>query len=267
MSVITETDIVKACRTLFGNDVDITRDFLFYSVQPSGVKSAYRKKAKETHPDLFASDPLHVQQKQTALFREILRAYDVLNLFFDQREKGIWHPDLTTQRTQTKKQEPAHTKPAPSSPTPSSGDDIYYNGPMPNRTLQIGQYLYYRGKITFGSLIRALLWQRKQRPTIGDIAVQWGLLDREKVSKVFTLCTRPRLFGEKAVELGLMTVFQVNTILLYQRSRQNRLGMYFIQNNILSMVELEMLARELKEHNAAILARTMERKNRQRVYA
>jgi hypothetical protein len=133
--------------------------------------------------------------------------------------------------------------------------------------LQIGQYLYYRGKITFGSLISALLWQRKQRPSIGDIAIQWGLLDAEKITRIFNICCRPRLFGEKAVELGLLTVFQVNTILLYQRSQQDRLGNYFVQNNILSLFELERLARELNVHNAAMLARSLQRRNKHRAYA
>src|SRR5512147_533243 len=91
MTPITESDVVQACRTLFGKDVDISREFLCY-VQPSGVKAAYRQKAKENHPDLFAADPLPIQQTKTALFREILRAYDILNLFFEQREKGAWNP-------------------------------------------------------------------------------------------------------------------------------------------------------------------------------
>src|SRR5512135_479763 len=94
MNPVTETEVVQACRKLFGEDVDISRNFLYYSIQPSGVKSAYRKKAKESHPDLFAADPAHIQQKQTALFREIIQAYDTLTLFFKQREQGGWQPGL-----------------------------------------------------------------------------------------------------------------------------------------------------------------------------
>src|SRR5512146_2156418 len=89
--MISETEVVRACQTLFGEHVDISREFLYY-VQPSGVKSAYRKKAKETHPDLFAGDPVHIQQKQTEMFRQILHAYDVLNVFFKQRADGAWRP-------------------------------------------------------------------------------------------------------------------------------------------------------------------------------
>ncbi len=256
MSVITETEVVQACQKLFGEDVDISRDFLFYSIQPSGVKSAYRKKAKETHPDLFAADPAHVQQKQTELFREIIRAYDVLTLFFEQREKGVWRPGGMAGRPWVgRRSTPARQKPAAAENSSGrSADDIYYRGPVPNRRLQFGQYLYYRGKITFGELIQAIVWQRKQRPTIGDIAVQWGMLDSAGIDRIFSVCGRPRLFGEKAVELGILSVFQVNTLLLYQRSLQDRLGRYFVEKNVLSYSEIERMAGELKEHNARTVA-------------
>ena len=249
MNAVTETQVVTACQTLFGTNVDISRDFIYKYIQPSGVKSAYRKKAKENHPDLFAADPLSVQQKQTALFREILQAYDVLNLFFEQRELrgGKVAAPRTAPRAAAKHE--ASYKPRAS----SSGDEQFYKGHVPHRTLQIGQYLYYRGKITFNALINALMWQRKQRPSIGDIAIQWGLLDADKVDRIFREVSGPRLFGEKAVELGFLSVFQVNTILLFQRAQQRRLGDYFLQNGLLKEQELEKLVRELNEHNAGIL--------------
>ena len=265
MSLIKETEVVRACQTLFGDHVDISRDFLFY-IQPSGVKSAYRKMAKENHPDLFAADPLPVQQKQTARLRQIIEAYDLLNMFFKQREEGAWKPGVKPFRQS--KRAPEQPKPASAAASPGKDENVYYTGTVPHRILQIGQYLYYRGKITFGALISALVWQRKQRPTIGDIAIQWGLMDRDGVNRIFSLCGKPRLFGEKAVELGLLSVFQVNTILLYQRSQQDRLGKYFISNNILTSRQLDELVTELKEHNAGILASSASRRRyHQRAYA
>ncbi len=250
MNAVTETQVITACQTLFGKNIDISRDFLYKYIQPSGVKSAYRKKAKENHPDLFASDPAHVQQKQTALFRDILEAYDVLNLFFEQR---ALQPSKTAASRPASR--PAAKQQATRPRSTSSGDDQYYKGHVPYRTLQIGQYLYYRGRITFNTLIDALMWQRRQRPSIGDIALEWGLLDAEKVDRIFMEAHGPRLFGEKAVELGLLTVFQVNTILLYQRTQQSRLGDYFLQNRHLGYDELEKLVRELNEHNAGVLVK------------
>ncbi|HUJ17214.1 MAG TPA: J domain-containing protein [Nitrospirota bacterium] len=269
MNVITETEVVQACQTLFGDHVNISRDFLSY-LQPSGVKSAYRKKVKENHPDFFTSDPLPIQQKQTALFRDILQAYDVLTLFFQQREKDAYKPAPAAARQhqpRPRKQDAAHSTAASDAPPRAKGDDARYRGSMPHCTLQTGQYLYYRGKITFETLINALIWQRKQRPSFGDIAVRWGLLDSDGLNRIFSQCGKPRLFGEKAVELGLLTVFQVNTILLYQRSQQKLLGGYFVQKNLLAKDELERLVRELKQHNSAMRSAALKRRQHEEAYA
>ncbi len=266
MTTITETEVVQACRTLFGKEVNISRDFLRY-MQPSGVKSAYRKKAKETHPDLFTTVPLHIQQKQTALFREIIRAYDVLNLYFKQREEGVWRHAARVPHPHDRKQDARPARPSAEPSRTRTGDETYYHGNIPHRTLQIGQYLYYRGKISFGALINALIWQRKQRPSIGDIALRWGMLDADRIDKVSRTCDGLKLFGEKAVQLGLLTIFQVNTILLYQRSQQDRLGRYFVLNDILSREELEHAAWELREHNAGVLAGSLHAGRKQRTYA
>lgn len=267
MKAITESDVVKACQVLFGNDIDISRDFLYYSIHPAGVKSAYRKKAMENHPDFFAAGPLRVQQQQTALFREILHAYDVLTLFFKQREEGAWRRGARKQNIRPGNNDGGRRSRTASDTAGAGSGGVLYRGALPQRTLQIGQYLYYRGRITFEALIKALVWQRKQRPSIGDIAVQWRMLDAASVDRIFRICGKPRLFGEKAVELGLLTVFQVNTILLYQRSLQHRLGTYFVRNNIVTPDELEQLARELKEHNARLLAESMKRRHRGHAFA
>ena len=262
MTAITEINVVQACRTLFGKEINVSKDFLHY-MQPSGVKSAYRKKAKENHPDFFAAGPLHIQQKQTMLFREILRAYDVLNFFFEQREEVAWKPSAEAFRA--KRQYAEEKKPA-SAPA-RNGEETCFYGSVPFRTLQLGQYLYYQGKITFGMLIKALVWQRKQRPSFGEIALRWGWLKSEGHEKIFRLCDWPRRFGEKTVELGLLSVFQVNVILLYQRSRQNQLGSYFVRTGLLSQQEIEDLVLDLKQQNAAVLADSSSRVRKQSINA
>jgi hypothetical protein len=264
MMSVTETEIVQACRTIFGKNINISRDFLYY-MQPSGARSAYRKRAKENHPDLFTNDPVHVQQKQTALFRDILHAYDTITLFFKQRDQGACDrsPHVHQTRPKPENGKPAHHKTSAGRKT----NNAYYSGMIPNRILQIGQYLYYRGKISFGSMIDAVVWQRKQRPSIGEIAVQWGLLEAADLGTIMKACDRPRFFGEKAVELGLLTTFQVNTILLYQRSQQMRLGDYFVQHTIVATEEMEQLVQDLTEHNAAVLASRVGSRQRQHVHA
>jgi len=266
MTAITEIDVVQACRTLFGADINISKDFL-HTMHPRGIKSAFRKKAKEHHPDLFAANPVHIQQRQTALFRDIVGAYDILNHYFKQRESGTWNP-AQTPRPAAKR---THPNAAPARPARASAfsqpEENMYRGNVPDQVLQIGQFLYYRGRISFDALIASLVWQRKQRPSMGDIALLWGWIDAAGLEKISRACERLRLFGEKAVEMGLLTVFQVNAILLYQQANQDRLGNYFIQHGLSSEEELSLLVEDLKEHNAAVLSSIRPSARSQAVYS
>lgn len=248
---LTESAVLQACQTLFGPEVNVCRGFLFY-LQPEGAKAAYRKRAKETHPDFFSCDAPHVQKTQASLFRDVVEAYEVVNLFFQQREDGLWRPPS---RAHVTRQSPENR------PAGKTVKQAYENKhaeavrqkPLPSRLLQIGRYLYYRGFITYRTLIEAVAWQQKQRPIIGDIALRWGLLNTGAIEQITRARGVQGRFGEKAVDLGLLTSFQVRLILFYQHSQQERLGDYFVQKNILARKELEDLVRELREHNARVL--------------
>ncbi len=238
----TESQVLAACHTLFGSDVLTSRAFLHY-IQPSGVKSAYRRKAKETHPDAVAGLDPSLQKQQAAVFIEILKAYDTLNGFFKEREEGLWLVEEQVQR-------PRNTW---------SGESVkkhaHYGGTIPQRPLELGRYLYYRGVVTYADLIQALSWQRVQRPVIGDIALRWGWLNNDGIGQIIAARHVPGRFGEKAINLGLLSSFQVKTMVFYQRSQQQRLGQYFVQRGLLSAAELDRLLKELHEHNSIMLSR------------
>jgi len=254
---LTETQVAEACKTLFGSDIIVRRSFLLY-IQPSGAKSAYRRKAKETHPDLFSgADPLQ-QKKQAMLFIEILKAYDVLNAFFKQRDEGLWKEVKKAaaprpQRTTARRAEAAHKPP----PRPSEKDTQFWGGGVPFRPLEIGRYLYYSKRISYQALIDALVWQRSQRPIIGDIALRWGWLTAGGIDQITQSSGLSGRFGEKAMGLGLLSPFQVKTLLFFQRSQQERLGQYFVVHQLLSKDNLERFVADLQEHNARVVARFM----------
>jgi hypothetical protein len=46
----TEAEVLRACQILFGTEIHVTGA----SCSTFSLKAAYRKKAKEPHPDLFA---------------------------------------------------------------------------------------------------------------------------------------------------------------------------------------------------------------------
>lgn len=254
---LTEAQVAEACKTLFGSDITVRRSFLLY-IQPSGAKSAYRQKAKETHPDLFAGADPHQQKRQALLFIEILKAYDVLNAFFKLRDEGLWKEvkkaaEPRPQRAAAKRPEAAHKQP----PKPSERTTQFWEGGIPFRPLEIGRYLYYSKRISYQALIDALVWQRNQRPIIGDIALRWGWLTTGAIDRITRFSGLSGRFGEKAVGLGLLSSFQVKTLLFFQRSQQERLGQYFVVRQLLTRDDLERFVADLQEHNARVVARFM----------
>ena len=115
-------------------------------------------------------------------------------------------------------------------------------------------FAYYQGKISYQALIEALLWQRRQRPMLGTIATQWGWLNETQVKRIVRHLGQSRRFGKKAMDLGLLSPLQVDSLLRYQQGRQERLGQYFITQGLMSAEEAEGLARDLKIHNQKFLA-------------
>ncbi len=263
-ALISEADIIKACRTLFGPEVTLSQEFLRY-LQPSGAKSAYRQKVKETHPDSFAGLDSRVQREKTGMFQELVAAYETVSDFFKQRESGLWvvwdrapaspsAPDRTAGKTRCRE--------GNSGFRPEREAPFRPGGFLPSRPLEIGLFLYYQGIITYRQLIDALIWQRKQRPNLGDIAQRWGWLSEQDVKAILRHRGLFGRFGEKAVTLEFLTERQLNTLLFYQRSRQQKLGRYFVEHCILSAEEMERLATEQKTHNARVLLEGMDRKGR-----
>jgi hypothetical protein len=116
-------------------------------------------------------------------------------------------------------------------------------------------------------LIDAVVWQRKQRPVIGDIALRWGWLNNGAIEQIIRSGGVRGRFGEKAVDLDLLTSFQVKALLFFQSSQQERLGGYFVQRNILTPEELEGLLRELREHNARVQLELIRAGQRRYAYA
>lgn len=216
-----------ACRVLFGPDVDINREFLFY-VAPSGVKSAYRKMALVFHPDRAFGKDDATRRIYTERFLRTNLAYERMMGFL--RERDVLA--VPSERP---------IKTGPSSPPPSV---------LPRRRLFIGQFLLYMGVISWEALSRALARQRKQRPRFGELAVGWDWLSDGEVEFALRKKKRGERIGEAAVRLGMLEPFQTRVLTAYQRSRQTPLGAYFVENGYLSDIRLKELVAEFMSHNA-----------------
>jgi hypothetical protein len=237
-----ENEIYAACRVLFGPDIQLSYEFLTY-LQASGARSAYRRRAKEIHPDLVAGADELVRNEHSRLFRQLAEAFDLVSGFLESRAMALHCT-------------PAATESAPQGQRPPSQREkrtredrtSYFRGGVPARPMQIGLYLYYRGAISYRELIEALLWQRKQRPSIGNIARRWGWLSTEDVYDILRGVQIGR-FGDRAVAMDLLTPFRLQTLLKFQRCRQQRLGEFFLEQEILTGATLERLIADLAEHN------------------
>lgn len=252
-----ETALFSACRTLFGKEVNLSRDFLDY-LQPSGAKIAFRNQAKVHHPDAHASSSTQVRKQQTERFREIRQAYDLITDYLDKRHRPRQKApkrgssQATSHRgngsAYQRKQQRPHPRPAK----------------VPAIRLEFGMFSYYQGKVTYQQLIEALVWQRRQRPTLGVIARKWGWLSEAKVTQIIGHRGHAVRFGNKAVELGYLKPHQVDALLRHQRSLQTRIGQYFIEKGLLTEEEAELLSKSLKHHNDQLSMRAKNRVNSRR---
>jgi hypothetical protein len=236
MPQVSETEVFRACRTLFGPELQLNTDFLHY-LQPDGVRSAYRKRAKIVHPDKFSVAAADVKAHQQRLFQDLNHANQTVLDYLKQQQ--LFSRSNHYRSKQSQRHDPPKTHPHKHSS----------RGPLPARPLQFGTYLYYLGAIPFKTLINAITWQRRQRPSLGEIAKRWGWLNNEQISAIIFHRGGSKRFGEKAETLGLLNASQVRTMLYYQRTRQRQLGQYFIDQGIFDEAALNQHLLQLAEHN------------------
>ncbi len=86
MKLAEEQELHYFCRVLFDLDYGIPEGFLSY-IQLSGLKEAYRKKVRQTHPDLAMGQSFLVQRRYAERFLIVQRAYEKLTDFIEQRDK------------------------------------------------------------------------------------------------------------------------------------------------------------------------------------
>ncbi|MCX7982398.1 MAG: J domain-containing protein [Syntrophales bacterium] len=226
---ITTERLLEACRLLFGNHVDLSPDFLLY-LKESGLKSAYRQRARETHPDRAAILNCDLRYLENQ-FKLINDAYHYLLAYIKNPHRLITFNSSPRQRA-------TNVKPR-----------RYEFQESTQIKMPFGRYLFYRGLITYRELIEALLWQRARRPTIGELAKRTRLLTEGEIREILKKRKWGERFGESAHRLGYLTLYDIDRLLARQRLIQPRIGRYFVEKGILSSSEIERLAWELRQLN------------------
>ncbi|MBU0480587.1 MAG: DnaJ domain-containing protein [Proteobacteria bacterium] len=280
MQQINELELFRSCQVLFGGQLDVSREFLEY-IQWSGVKSAYRKKVRETHPDGAAREGELVQRKRADEFRSVQEAYENLSNFLAARDKGYrliapirvkaensgarsyGSPSGQAEQNSSRHRRKEGPQPVggfaenrrrsgnpaegrPSRPVTSS----LYKGPLPRRRLLFGHFLYYSGLINWRTIVKALAWQRNNRPRIGELGKRVGLLSEVDVEKVIRNRKGMESFGQSAISMRLLNQKQLKGLILQQKRLQRKFGEFFIAHRIFSPEQLEDLVQECQRHNA-----------------
>jgi len=221
------------------DEVQRASDLLFGGKKPAGVagaewrrevREAFRRRALETHPDRAAA----LGRSESALageFQELLEAYQVLS-----RTAASPAPPGREPRTER----------APK--------DHLHRGTLPSRELRFAEFLYYSGRVSWRNLVEAVAWQRRQRPAIGRIAVEWGHLSdgevREILEKRRREGTTGEPFGECARRLGFISRAQLLALLGRQRRLQRRIGQFFVEAGLLAEGEVQSFDADRNRHNA-----------------
>jgi len=210
-------EVFDACGILFGPEVEISLDFLKY-LEPSGLRSAYRKKALETHPDR-AKSLGRDETRMSERFREATLAYERLIPIV--RNKGAVLLRGQSRAIRNNKKNSARRQ------AKRDFSDLFYTKEMPKRELLLGQFLYYSGLISWRTLIRAITWQRRQRPLIGQIALEWKMISRNEIQRILMWRNFRGKFGERAIRLGYLSRFQLMALLGKQHNLQHPIGGFF----------------------------------------
>jgi len=249
------SEIYQDCETIFGQGIIVSPDFLDY-LQPVGIRAAYRKRALETHPDrAVLLDTL--ARDLNAEFINVREAYERLLSYVETRNKlnsrpqysGDWgtHQASSHQNFQDPwgryySQNRWHQK-------QRSYADHFFNGEIPKMNLMLGQFLYYSGLISWRTLIEAICWQRRQRPLIGQIAMEWGLLDYQDILRILTVRDFDEKFGDCAFRTGYISSFELFAMIGKQKRIQRPFGEYFIERGILSPEDIIRIAQKQQRHN------------------
>jgi hypothetical protein len=224
-----EDRLFEACRILFGNDIELSREFLCY-LREEGVISAFRKRAMEVHPDRALISGVSVKRCQDE-FVELKLACETLRQHIASRDI-LARIDTSSINRQNK----AYLHPTD----------------LPEEKLLFGRFLYRKGIIEWRQLIKALSWQKSGRPRIGELGISRGYLDRNAVLTILKNSIKVGAFGVTAQNMGLLSGDQVRELLLRQKRQEKKIGQFFVENGLLSQRDLTLLLWQCKSHNRRI---------------
>jgi len=190
-------------------------------LDPIILKSCFRRRVKETHPDRWGGDG--------QALRRVTQAYQYLQNL----------APICSQPVQ-----PVHARTSPH---------------VPKRKLALGQFLFHLGYVEWINVVDALRWQQGQRKPLGVLGMNLGCLQEGDVGRILRCRRKGERFGDCARRMGLLSTAEVGGLLRRQVEMQRPIGQYFVGQGILSKEGLEEVLQRLQEHNQAIAALNLSR--------
>ncbi len=276
--------LFRSCEILFGSDLTITREFLDY-LQLSGLKTAYRRRAMETHPDrIVGNGPLLLQRNKVS-FYAVQEAYEDLLHFLKTREGSRRSADCRVPKTASSnpckkpsapphwpcgeqaynsgsrdRQRPFFRQTIKPIILPNDGNrsrvytntEDLYQGVLPHRPLLFGHFLYYSGLANWRTIARILIWQRIERPRLGELGRRFGIFKHEDITRILQNKVPLQPFGQTARRLGIVTDNQLRSLIFQQQRLQKKFGTILLEKKLVNHHELQELLFHFQHHNASI---------------
>ncbi len=247
-------ELLRDCRLLFGCEAVINRQFL-EALQMPALKSAFRRRALSTHPDLFAGQARWIQKHHSEQFIGASEAYRRLSRYLTGRRT---HADAPMKRRPAAARPAAAWRPRATREPHAWGESGFAKSPRsavyspqaaPSWPLRTGEFLYYSRLISWKMLISAIVWQRRQRERLGEIAQRWGWLAEDEILELVSCKYPGERLGEVLLRRASITPFQLSTLLWHQRKSQQPIGRFFVENKVITESCLRTCLADLEEHN------------------
>lgn len=246
------TELQQAIQLLFADISFKASGPSFFRLGLVDIKKEYRKKAMLFHPDrseLLGESRTLLEEK----FKQINHAYGILKAefkdkYFILRLKSVVRP--AAPRKQTPKPESSTAKSGREAPAQKGPvKEFFFKGALPKRSLRLGEYLFCRRVISWETLIKAIAWQYRYRPRLGEIALDLNYLNHRDIREILKKKNTNEPFGQAAVRLGYISDYHRYVLLGRQRRYGVPLGKFFLDLKILTETELDRYVQENRRHN------------------
>jgi curved DNA-binding protein CbpA len=235
------------------------------------LKRNYYKRAKELHPDTASQSGIS-ESLLTERFKRLSESYNFLLEYWQNRDfSSLLKEDQYKNQYRTKPSQKQRAKKNTQSTKGFQRQEErkttyryrqqqgknetpkrFYTGPMPKTEMRFAQFLYYSKKIDWNTFVQALSWQWKNRPRLGEIAVEKGYLKHAEIITILRHSFPGELFGKAAIRLGFLSERELFLLLGHQKLLNKPIGLFFIEQCSFPQSEIEKQLAQMKKFNTEV---------------